>query len=52
MLFLHSFSSMLVPGAGRDAKRIAEHIVGQAKGRARAHGEHGAQALAKEQAAS
>ena len=52
MLFLHSFSSMLVLGAGRDAKRIAEHIVEQAKGRATAHGEHGAQALAEEQAAS
>jgi putative flavoprotein involved in K+ transport len=52
MLFLHSFSSMLVLGAGRDAKRIAEHIVGQAKGRARAHGAHGTQAFANEQAAS
>ncbi len=27
MLFLHSFSSMLILGAGRDAKRVAEHIV-------------------------
>src|SRR5439155_6599632 len=26
MLFLHSFSSMLVLGAGRDAKRVADHI--------------------------
>jgi putative flavoprotein involved in K+ transport len=26
MLFLHSFSSMLIVGAGRDAKRVAEHI--------------------------
>jgi putative flavoprotein involved in K+ transport len=25
--FLHSFASMLVAGAGRDAKRIAQHIV-------------------------
>jgi putative flavoprotein involved in K+ transport len=27
MLFLHSFSSMLILGAGRDAKRVAKHIV-------------------------
>ncbi len=27
MLFLHSFSSMLVLGAGRDARRVVEHIV-------------------------
>ncbi len=26
MLFLHSFSSMLVLGAGRDARRVADHI--------------------------
>lgn len=26
MLFLHSFSSMLVLGAGRDAERVAKHI--------------------------
>jgi hypothetical protein len=26
MLFLHSFSSMLILGAGRDAKRVVEHI--------------------------
>ena len=26
MLFLHSFSSMLILGAGRDAERVAEHI--------------------------
>lgn len=36
MLFLHSFSSMLILGAGRDAKRVAEHIVSRnAKGDAR-----------------
>jgi putative flavoprotein involved in K+ transport len=29
MLFLHSFSSMLIIGAGRDAKRVAEHIAAQ-----------------------
>ena len=27
MLFLHSFSSMLVIGAGRDSKRVAKHLV-------------------------
>ena len=27
MVFLHSFSSMLILGAGRDAKRVVEHIV-------------------------
>ena len=52
MLFLHSFSSMLVLGAGRDAKRVAEHIVGQARGRATAQVGHGAPALAEEQATS
>jgi putative flavoprotein involved in K+ transport len=30
MLFLHSFSSMLVLGAGRDAKRVVDHIVARA----------------------
>jgi putative flavoprotein involved in K+ transport len=27
MLFLHSFTSMLIRGAGRDAERVAQHIV-------------------------
>jgi putative flavoprotein involved in K+ transport len=27
MIFLHSFSSMLVLGAGRDAKRVVDHLV-------------------------
>ena len=27
LLFLHSFSSMLILGAGRDADRVAKHIV-------------------------
>ena len=27
MLFLHSFSSMLVLGAGRDSKRVVDHLV-------------------------
>ena len=52
MLFLHSFSSMLVLGAGRDAKRVAEHIVGQARGRAQAYVGQSAPALAEEQATS
>jgi putative flavoprotein involved in K+ transport len=26
MVFLHSFASMLIAGAGRDADRVAEHI--------------------------
>jgi putative flavoprotein involved in K+ transport len=30
MLFLHSFSSMLVLGAGRDAERVARHITQRA----------------------
>ncbi len=35
MLFLHSFSSMLILGAGRDAERVANHLVSRAsKGRA------------------
>jgi putative flavoprotein involved in K+ transport len=31
MLFLHSFSSMLVLGAGRDAKRVVEQIAARSK---------------------
>lgn len=31
MLFLHSFSSMLILGAGRDAKRVAEQIASHAR---------------------
>jgi putative flavoprotein involved in K+ transport len=30
MPFLHSFASMLILGAGRDGKRVAEHIVARA----------------------
>jgi putative flavoprotein involved in K+ transport len=38
MLFLHAFSSMLVLGAGREAKWVVEHIAARAKKRpARAH---------------
>jgi putative flavoprotein involved in K+ transport len=35
MLFLHSFSSMLVLGAGRDAKRVVDEIVSNGKNGAR-----------------
>jgi hypothetical protein len=34
MVFLHSFSSMLVVGAGRDAKRVAQQIAERRRGRA------------------
>ncbi len=30
LLFLHSFTSMLIGGTGRDAERVAKHIVSQA----------------------
>ena len=30
MLFLHSFSSMLILGAGRDAERVVQHLVSRA----------------------
>jgi putative flavoprotein involved in K+ transport len=33
MLFLHSFSSMLVLGAGRDAKRVVDHLVARERAR-------------------
>ena len=37
LLFLHSFTSMLIGGTGRDAERVAEHIVSRpASGRAAA----------------
>ena len=32
LLFLHSFASMLIGGAGRDAERVAKHIAAKAKG--------------------
>lgn len=31
LLFLHSFTSMLIAGIGRDAERVAKHIVSQPK---------------------
>ncbi len=33
LLFLHSFTSMLVGGMGRDAERVARHIAAQPAGR-------------------
>jgi putative flavoprotein involved in K+ transport len=30
MPFLHSFSSMLILGAGRDGKRVAQQIIARA----------------------
>jgi putative flavoprotein involved in K+ transport len=36
MIFLHSFSSMLILGAGRDAKRVVEHIAASRPARAAA----------------
>jgi putative flavoprotein involved in K+ transport len=33
LVFLHSFTSMLIAGAGRDAERVAQHIVSQRAGR-------------------
>ncbi len=40
--FLHSFSSMLVVGAGRDAKRVVRHLVSRASEDARAPSLEGA----------
>jgi putative flavoprotein involved in K+ transport len=33
LLFLHSFTSMLIYGAGRDSKRVVDHLVSQRAGR-------------------
>ncbi len=33
LLFLHSFTSMLIGGTGRDAERVAKHIASQAASR-------------------
>jgi hypothetical protein len=32
MLFLHSFTSMLIGGAGGDAERVARHLASQPAG--------------------
>ena len=39
--FLHSFSSMLVGGAGRDAQRVVDHLDAHAPGRRQAAGASG-----------
>ncbi len=53
MLFLHSFSSMLILGAGRDAKRVAQHIASRhSTVRAMAQVTPGIPSLADERAAS
>jgi putative flavoprotein involved in K+ transport len=51
MLFLHSFSSMLILGAGRDAKRVVEHLTSRAQ-RARAAAEGRARAAVVEESAA
>jgi putative flavoprotein involved in K+ transport len=50
--FLHSFASMLISGAGRDAERVAKHIASQASGgRASATPAHSVSRVAEDQAA-
>lgn len=44
MPFLHSFASMLILGAGRDGKRVAEHIVSRTARAPRRSGLHVAEA--------
>lgn len=46
MLFLHSFASMLIAGAGRDAERVAKHIAARAKKRPAGAQEHPLEAVA------
>ncbi len=46
MLFLHSFASMLIAGAGRDAERVARHIAARANGRSTGTRETQLQAVA------
>jgi putative flavoprotein involved in K+ transport len=46
MLFLHSFASMLIAGAGRDAERVAKHIAARAKERPADAQEHPLEAVA------
>ena len=53
MLFLHSFASMLIAGTGRDAERVAEHLVARSsEGHAQATSTAPVAALAEKQAAS
>jgi putative flavoprotein involved in K+ transport len=52
MLFLHSFTSMLIGGARRDSERVAKHIVSQAPSRlARAQPSSGISAVAEQRVA-
>ena len=51
--FLHSFASMLIAGAGRDAERVAKHLVARSSnGRVRAASTGPVATLAEKQAAS
>ena len=53
MLFLHSFASMLIAGTGRDAERVAEHLLARSsEERAQAASKAPAAALAEKRAAS
>jgi putative flavoprotein involved in K+ transport len=53
MLFLHSFTSMLIAGASRDAERVAEHLVARSsERRLRVASTAPVAALAEKQAAS
>ncbi|MCP9486303.1 MAG: NAD(P)/FAD-dependent oxidoreductase [Gaiellaceae bacterium MAG52_C11] len=45
LLFLHSFSSMLILGAGRDAERVAKHISSRSNGRPAAQELHSTRTL-------
>jgi hypothetical protein len=52
MLFLHSFSSMLIVGAGRDAKQVAKQIAARSKELAKRVAVTRVPAIAEEQALS
>ncbi len=53
MLFLHSFTSMLIVGASKDAERVAEHLVARSsEERAQASSKAPVAALAEKRAAS
>ncbi len=53
MLFLHSFASMLIAGTGRDAERVAEHLLARSSEvRALVTSTAPVAALTKKQAAS
>jgi putative flavoprotein involved in K+ transport len=53
MLFLHSFTSMLIGGTGRDAERVVKHLVARSsEGRAQAASTAPVAALTEKRAAS